>query len=58
MIIFRSIAIKVLKEVYLSKSTKIVLDCAEEKLMGVLKQAQQVGLIFEGYYYLYYSYHY
>ena len=52
MIIIQSILIKVLKEVYLSKSTKIVLDCAKEKVMDVLKQAQQVGLISEGYYYL------
>ena len=41
-----------LKEIYLSKSTKIVLDCDKDKVMDVLKQAQQVGLVSEGYYYL------
>lgn len=42
----------VLKEVYMSKANIIVLDCEKELIGEVLKQAQQVGLISEGYYFL------
>ena len=41
-----------MKEIYLSKSKHIVLDCKKEKVRDVLLQAQQVGLVAEGYYYL------
>ena len=41
-----------LKEIFLSKSKHIVLDCKKEKVRDVLLQAQQVGLVAEGYYYL------
>jgi len=41
----------VLKEIFISESKFIVLDC-EKKILGeVLKQAQQVGLVSQGYYF-------
>ena len=43
---------KVLRDIYLSKSTKIVLDCKKESILDVLKQAQQVGLVSDGYSFL------
>ena len=44
--------LQVLKEVYLSESVFIVLDCGKETLGEVLKQAQQVGMIAEWYFFL------
>ena len=44
--------LQVLREVYQSKSTNIVLDCGKEILGEVIKQAQQVGMVSEEYYYL------
>ena len=44
--------LQVLKEVYLSESDFIVLDCGKETLGEVLKQAQQVGMIAEWYFFL------
>ncbi len=37
---------------YLSKSTNIILDCKKEAIGEVLKQAQQIGMVSEDYYYL------
>ena len=42
----------VLKEVFFSESNLIVLDCEQRILADVLMQAQQVGLISTGYYFL------
>ena len=42
----------VLKEVFFSESNLIVLDCEQKILADVLMQAQQVGLISTGYYFL------
>merc|ERR1712128_27330 len=42
----------VLKEIFFSESNLIVLDCEQEILDDVLKQAQQVGLISQGYFFL------
>jgi len=42
----------VLKEIFFSESNLIVLDCEKKILDDVLKQAQQVGLISQGYYFL------
>jgi len=42
----------VLKEIFLSESNFIVLDCEKHILEEVLKQCQQVGLISQGYYFL------
>lgn len=42
----------VLKEVFFSESNLIVLDCEKRILGDVLMQAQQVGLISTGYYFL------
>jgi len=42
----------VLKEIYFSDSNLIVLDCEKKILAEVLQQAQQVGLISQGYYFL------
>merc|ERR1712128_352916 len=42
----------VLKEIYFSDSNLIVLDCERKILAEVLQQAQQVGLISQGYYFL------
>ena len=42
----------VLKEVFFSESNLIVLDCEVTILADVLMQAQQVGLISQGYYFL------
>ena len=42
----------ILKEVYLSESNLIVLDCERKILEEVLKQCQQVGLISQDYYFL------
>ena len=42
----------VLREVYASKATNIILDCSKTIISEVLKQAQQVGLVSEEYYYL------
>ena len=42
----------ILKEVYLSESNLIVLDCERKILEDVLKQCQQVGLISQDYYFL------
>ena len=39
----------VLKEIFLSESNLIVLDCEKYILEEVLKQCQQVGLISQGY---------
>merc|ERR1719481_658132 len=41
----------VLKEIWLSESNLIVLDCEKKILEEVLKQCQQVGLISQGYYF-------
>ncbi len=43
---------QVLREVYAMKATTIVIDCTKEILAEVLKQAQQVGLVSEEYFYL------
>jgi len=42
----------VLKEVFLSESNFIILDCEKYILEEVLQQCQQVGLISQGYYFL------
>merc|ERR1740128_1047105 len=42
----------VLKEIFLSESNFIVLDCEKQILAEVLKQSQQVGLISQGFYFL------
>ena len=42
----------ILREVYLSESNLIVLDCERKILEEVLKQCQQVGLISQDYYFL------
>ena len=42
----------VLKEVLMSESNLIVLDCEQKILGDVLMQAQQVGTISQGYFYL------
>eukprot|EP00090_Calanus_glacialis_P039909 TRINITY_DN6950_c0_g1_i1.p1 TRINITY_DN6950_c0_g1~~TRINITY_DN6950_c0_g1_i1.p1 ORF type:complete len:973 (-),score=205.08 TRINITY_DN6950_c0_g1_i1:162-3080(-) len=42
----------VLKEIFFSESNLIVLDCEKKILDEVLKQAQQVGLISQGYFFL------
>jgi len=42
----------VLKEIFFSESNLIVLDCEKHILGEVLNQAQQVGLISQGYYFL------
>ena len=42
----------ILKEVYLSESNLILLDCERKILEEVLKQCQQVGLISQDYYFL------
>ena len=42
----------VLKEIFMSESSFIVLDCEKQILAEVLKQCQQVGLISQGYYFL------
>lgn len=42
----------VLREVFASKATNIILDCGKETIGEVLKQAQQVGMISQEYYYL------
>jgi len=42
----------VLKEIFFSESNLIVLDCEKKILDDVLKQAQQVGLISQGYFFL------
>ena len=42
----------VLKEVFFSESNLIVLDCEQKILADVLMQAQQVGLISSGYFFL------
>merc|ERR1719481_2174305 len=41
----------VLKEIWLSESNLIVLDCEKKILEEVLKQCQQVGLISQGYFF-------
>ena len=41
-----------LKEVFFSESNLIVLDCEQQILADVLMQAQQVGLISTGYFFL------
>ena len=41
-----------LREVYKSKSNIVILDCSKEKLVEVLKQAQQVSIVSETYFYL------
>ena len=43
---------QVLKEVYLSKSTNIILDCSKDIIGEVLTQAQQIGMISEDHFYL------
>ena len=40
------------REVYKSKSNIVILDCSKEKLVEVLKQAQQVSIVSETYFYL------
>ena len=42
----------VLKEIFISESNFIVLDCEKHILAEVLKQSQQVGLISQGYFFL------
>jgi len=42
----------VLREIFMSESKLIVLDCEKKILEEVLKQCQQVGLISQGYYFL------
>jgi len=42
----------VLKEIFLSESNLIILDCEKMILEEVLRQCQQVGLISQGYYFL------
>ena len=52
---FRShcvLCLQVLKEVYLSKSTNIILDCSKDIIGEVLTQAQQIGMISEDHFYL------
>ena len=44
--------LQVLKEVYLSKSTNIILDCSKDIIGEVLTQAQQIGMISEDHFYL------
>ncbi|XP_059097644.1 glutamate receptor ionotropic, kainate 2-like isoform X2 [Tigriopus californicus] len=43
---------EILREVYASKATNIILDCERESIPEILKQAQQVGLVSEEYFYL------
>merc|ERR1712128_279391 len=42
----------VLKEIFMSESKLLVLDCEKKILEEVLKQCQQVGLISQGYFFL------
>merc|ERR1719483_1320999 len=42
----------VLKEIFISESNLIVVDCEKKILEEVLKQCQQVGLISQGFYFL------
>ena len=42
----------VLKEVYSSKHTIIILDCSKDIIGDVLTQAQQIGMVSEDFYYL------
>ena len=41
-----------LKSVYLTKSTKIILDCSKDTLFEVMTQAQQIGMVSEDYFYM------
>ena len=43
---------QVLREVYVSKATNLILDCGMDIMAEVLQQAQQVGMVSEEYYYL------
>ena len=43
---------QVLREVYASKHTIIILDCNKDMIEEVLTQAQQIGMISEDFYYL------
>ena len=42
----------VLKEIFISKSNLIVIDCEKKILEEVLRQCQQVGLVSQGYFFL------
>ena len=41
-----------LRQVYKSKSNIVILDCSKEILVEVLKEAQQVSIVSETYFYL------
>ena len=44
--------LQALKSVYLTKSTKIILDCSKDTLFEVMTQAQQIGMVSEDYFYM------
>ena len=44
--------VQALREVYKSKSNIVILDCSKDILVEVLREAQQVSIVSETYFYL------